>query len=207
MNEGYIYQIMVMAAYLWPEGLQVQKDPAAYIRTFIEKNYNQQTAVDGIAVLTTLRSQNKMLADNGRKDAIYAKLLNAGVCFASNSYEKSMGLLAFFIGLTYEIWGMRFDQTVKEKLYTIAGFLRLNKEEVDILINLTKQEELNPREAALKILGLPSNANRDDIKSAYRRLSLKYHPDRNLDKSGTEKEESERKFKEIVAAKQLLDSL
>ena len=72
---------------------------------------------------------------------------------------------------------------------------------------MVKPEETSPRIAALKVLGLSSNATKEDVKHAYRRLSLKYHPDRNLDKSENEKQEAERKFKEIVAAKQLLDSL
>jgi len=65
MNEGRIYHILLMAAYLWPEGQRVQKDPAGYVRQFIEKNYGEQAVTDGMAVLKTLRSQNKMLADRG----------------------------------------------------------------------------------------------------------------------------------------------
>ena len=51
------------------------------------------------------------------------------------------------------------------------------------------------------------DATEDEIKSAYRRLSLKYHPDRNVDKSISEQKEAERKFKEIVAAKRYLDNI
>ena len=61
--------------------------------------------------------------------------------------------------------------------------------------------------AALSVLGLPPNATKDDVKAAYRRLSLKYHPDRNVDKSEAERKEAEQKFKEIVAAKQILDNI
>ena len=38
-----------------------------------------------------------------------------------------------------------------------------------------------------EILGVEKNADQNDIKKAYRSLSLKYHPDRNKDESATEK--------------------
>ena len=148
MNEGYIYHILMMAAYLWPEGQRVEKDPATHVRQFLENNYGEQVAIDGMAVLTTLRSQNMMLTEIGREDAINAKLLNAGMNFSSNSYETSMGLLAFFMGLAYEIWGSSIDSAVKEKLYTIAALLGLETKEVDILLDMTRPEEVSPGIAA-----------------------------------------------------------
>lgn len=207
MNEGYIYHILTIVAYLWPEGQRVEKDPVAYVRLFLENNYGEQAAVDGMAVLNTLRSQNRMMIENGREDVINGKLLNAGMNFTENTYEISMGLLAFYLGLAYEIWGTSIESVVKEKLYTIAGLLGLETREVDILLEMTKPEEVSPRIAALRVLGLPPSATQDDIKAAYRKLSLKYHPDRNIDKSEEEKKIAEQKFKEIVAAKQVLDNI
>ena len=49
-----------------------------------------------------------------------------------------------------------------------------------------------------RILELQPNASEDDIKKAYKKLALKYHPDRNSD-SG-----AEAKFKEISDAYQIL---
>jgi molecular chaperone DnaJ len=42
------------------------------------------------------------------------------------------------------------------------------------------------------ILGVKRNANAADIKKAYRKLSLQYHPDKN-----TEDPDAKRKFQEI----------
>ncbi|ELX8379188.1 molecular chaperone DnaJ [Providencia vermicola] len=51
-----------------------------------------------------------------------------------------------------------------------------------------------------EVLGLEKNASDKDIKRAYKRLAMKYHPDRNQDK----KDEAEVKFKEIKEAYEVL---
>tara|TARA_B100000029_G_scaffold487988_1_gene544039 strand:- start:393 stop:1517 length:1125 start_codon:yes stop_codon:yes gene_type:complete len=50
-----------------------------------------------------------------------------------------------------------------------------------------------------EILGVQKNASEDEIKKSYRKLAMKYHPDRNKDNK-----ESERKFKEAAAAYEVL---
>lgn len=50
-----------------------------------------------------------------------------------------------------------------------------------------------------QILGVPKSASDDDIKKAYRKLAMKYHPDRNPDNK-----EAEEKFKEVQNAYAIL---
>ncbi len=52
-----------------------------------------------------------------------------------------------------------------------------------------------------EILGVAKTASEADIKSAYRKLALKWHPDKH---QGKDKEDAETKFKEINAAYQIL---
>ena len=52
-----------------------------------------------------------------------------------------------------------------------------------------------------EVLGVPKNASDEDIKKAYRKLAMKYHPDRNQGEAG---KASEEKFKEAAEAYEVL---
>ncbi|XP_070227624.1 dnaJ homolog subfamily B member 7 [Bos mutus] len=51
-----------------------------------------------------------------------------------------------------------------------------------------------------QVLGLERHASPEDIKKAYRKVALKWHPDKNPEN----KEEAERKFKEVAEAYEVL---
>jgi molecular chaperone DnaJ len=51
------------------------------------------------------------------------------------------------------------------------------------------------------VLGVPKNATDDDIKKAYRKLAMKFHPDRN---QGDDAKKAEEKFKEAKEAYEML---
>lgn len=50
------------------------------------------------------------------------------------------------------------------------------------------------------------NPSADDLKKAYRKLAIKYHPDRQQDKSEAEKKEAEERFKEAAEAYDVLST-
>ena len=204
MKESIIYNLLLVSAYLLhgSEG-QILEKSKQHIADFIGKNYGRETIVDSLKVLGTLIDQQTFLISSGREDAVYLKLREAASLLSDGTYENRMGLLAFFIGLSIETEHIDVD-----KLHNVALILGLEEDEVDIMLEMINpHSEESPREKALRILELSVGATDDDIKAAFRRLSLKYHPDRNLDKSVSEQKEAERKFKEIVAAKQFLDNI
>lgn len=55
-----------------------------------------------------------------------------------------------------------------------------------------------------EVLGVDKNASAADIKKAYRKIAIQYHPDRQGDKSEAEKKEAEEKFKEAAEAYSVL---
>lgn len=55
-----------------------------------------------------------------------------------------------------------------------------------------------------EVLGVSKSATQDELKKAFRKLSLSYHPDRQVGKSDAEKKEAEEKFKEVNEAYSVL---
>jgi len=55
-----------------------------------------------------------------------------------------------------------------------------------------------------EVLGVDKNASEDDIKKAFKKAAMKYHPDRFANASDAEKKEAEEKFKEVNEAYQVL---
>lgn len=55
-----------------------------------------------------------------------------------------------------------------------------------------------------EVLGVGKTASADEIKKAYKKMAIKYHPDRQSGKSDAEKKEAEDKFKEAAEAYSVL---
>ncbi|KAM0688350.1 hypothetical protein COBT_000395 [Conglomerata obtusa] len=57
-----------------------------------------------------------------------------------------------------------------------------------------------------EVLGLKKDATEDQIKSAYKKLALKFHPDRHANASDKEKEDLKQRFQELVEAYDVLST-
>ena len=55
-----------------------------------------------------------------------------------------------------------------------------------------------------EVLGVSKNATDEELKKAYRKVAMKYHPDRQTGKSDAEKKDAEEKFKEAAEAYSVL---
>ena len=54
------------------------------------------------------------------------------------------------------------------------------------------------------VMELPDNSSEDEVKRQYKKLAIKYHPDKNSNKSKEERDICEKKFKEISEAYEIL---
>ncbi|WCJ34576.1 hypothetical protein M5689_015876 [Euphorbia peplus] len=70
----------------------------------------------------------------------------------------------------------------------------------EVLMRAEKALKMSKRKDWYKILGVSKTASIAEIKKAYKKLALQWHPDKNVDN----REEAENKFREIAAAYEVL---
>ncbi|KAL2229404.1 dnaJ protein P58IPK homolog [Sesamum indicum] len=70
----------------------------------------------------------------------------------------------------------------------------------EALMKAERSLKLSQRKDWYKILGVSKTASMSEIKKAYKKLALQWHPDKNVDN----REEAEAKFREIAAAYEIL---
>lgn len=70
----------------------------------------------------------------------------------------------------------------------------------EVLMKAERSLKLSQRKDWYKILGISKTASVSEIKKAYKKLALQWHPDKNVDN----REEAEAKFREIAAAYEIL---
>ena len=118
--------------------------------------------------------------------------------------------------LSYQIYNINIKSTrntfqweVYSKFIShVNKEIKLGKHDYKILIN--KGVEFSRKKKKLKnhykILGVSKDATMKDIKKAYKNAALKYHPDKQINKTKEEEEEAEEKFKEIANSAEILTS-
>jgi DnaJ like chaperone protein len=81
-------------------------------------------------------------------------------------------------------------------IFRIAGYINVN----DVEFKRIKNEHIYEEPSAYDILGVTREMSFAEIRTAYRKMVLKYHPDRNKDVSEAEKKKLSQKFQQVQEA-------
>jgi len=112
----------------------------------------------------------------------------------ASNYESSLMLLR--VVYLVVIADQKIHRNEKTAIEQIARFLGINENDVEML----RAEFLKTDDKYYKILGLESGVSIAEVKKAYRKLALQYHPDRVAYLGKEYAEVAEEKFKAINEA-------
>lgn len=182
-DDFQVVLLILMAAVVKADG-KVVKPELSVVKRFLVQNYGEDGARDAWQILNQLLKQNINIADVATQ------------CASNLNYSTRLQLINMLFSIaagdgavnTAEIYVIR----------NIAYYMRIN--DVDLTsISAMFTKQTNP-DWAYQILELSPNCTDDEIKKAYRRMAMKYHPDK-VNSLGEEvRQNATEKFRKVKEA-------
>lgn len=192
-RNSFLFSLMVLSAHIIQADGKIMHSEMETVRRFLRANFGANAAEQGNDILLRLFDYRKR---NG--EVLWQQQISEACREMSVNMETEhrLQLIAFLCEIA------KADGNIDEKeitaLRNLAINLRLNANVVEQMLHLGGQS----LDDAYAVLGLSKDATDDEVRKAYRKMALQFHPDRVATLGKDVKEAAQKKFQEINNAKE-----
>ena len=182
-NDFQVVLLVLMSAVVKADG-RVVKEELSVVKRFLIQNYGEEGAREAWQILNQLLKQNIDVAEVATQ------------CGLNLNYSVRLQLLNMLFGVAAGD-GEVVDAEVAV-INTIARHMRISDADLASIAAMFIKRS-NP-DWAYQVLELSSDCSNEEIKKAYRRMAMKYHPDK-VNSLGEEvKQSATEKFRKVKEA-------
>lgn len=157
---GYVMSLLVLTAAVMKADGKVLKSELDYVKKFMVQNFGEASATEAVRMLRDLINQT--IPVNEVCNQIKQNM----------NYSARLQLLHFLFGIASADGEVNVNE--KEIIGVISREMGLTNKDFESI-----QAMFVPNtEADYKILEIETTATDEDVKKAYRRMAMKYHPDK-----------------------------
>jgi DnaJ like chaperone protein len=182
-HRGDFYiSLLVLAAAMMKADNKVLKSELNYVKQFLQSQFGVEHSNDMLKVL---------------KDLLEKEITLEPVCIQIRghmTHAQRLQLIHFLIGIA------KADGQIHELewklLKTVSNYLYINSKDLDSLTAMYQVDD----DRYYRILEIEKTATQDEIKSAYRKMAKKYHPDKLGDIGEEARKAGNEKFRQVQEA-------
>ena len=156
----YAMSLLVLIAAMMKVDGKVVRSELDYVKKFLVQNFGEQGAREALVMLKDLLKQDIPVTDVCEQITEHV------------NYSSRLQLLHFLNELAFA--DGRMNASEERMLELIANGLHITQADKESLRAMFK----NTLEDWYKILEIDANTSDDEVKKAYRRMAMKYHPDK-----------------------------
>jgi len=181
-RNSFMISLLVLSSAVVKADGRVLESELNVVRTFVRQNFGEAAVADAMRILEGLNGQQVNIYEVGGQISAYM------------NYSQRLQLFHYLAQIANADGD--FSKSEKDVLETIAAAIRLNASDAASVIAMFYKNT----DSAYAVLGISPSATDDEVKSAYRRMAMKNHPDKVATLGPDVQKAAEEKFRQIQEA-------
>lgn len=183
---GYVMSLLVLIAAVMKADGKIMRSELDYVKAFLKQNFGEESANEAIRMLRDLLNQTIPVGDVCRQIQ------------RNMHYSARLQLLHFLFGISQADKQVSDDEVKLIEFIAVEMGISMND------LNSIKAMFIQDSGFAYKILEIEPTATDEEIKKAYRRMAMKYHPDKLATMGEEFQQAAQEKFRKVNEAYQLI---
>jgi DnaJ like chaperone protein len=181
---GYVMSLLVLIAAVMKTDGKIMRSELDYVKAFLKQNFGEDSAIEAVKMLHDLLLQTIPVGDVCRQIQ------------RNMHYSARLQLLHFLFGIA------QADKQVSDGEIKLIEFISAEMGVSDNDLKSIKAMFIQDTGFAYKILDIENTATDEEIKKAYRRMAMKYHPDKLATMGEEFQQAAQEKFRKVNEAYQ-----
>ncbi len=182
LRGDYAASLLVLIAAVMKADGRVMKSELDYVKRYFVSRFGEDTATEAIVMLRDILKQEIPLRDVTNQ--LSQRL----------DYSYRLEMLHFLFGIASADGSVSDAENIV--INRISGYMSINDSDFQSI----RAMFVSQTDASYKILEIEPTSSDDDVKKAYRRMAMKYHPDKVSHLGGDFKKVAHEKFRKVQEA-------
>ncbi len=181
-RNSFLMSLLVLSTAVIKADGHFVKSELEYVKSFLRQNFGEEAAEQAKDIIKGLMEKDINIYEVGSQIRMYM------------NYSQRLQLFHYLVALAQS--DHRVTQDEIDVLGVIASSIGLSSADTESIMSMFK----NDLESAYRVLEIDSSATDDEVRKAYKRMALKYHPDKVSTLGEDVQKAAEEKFKNVQEA-------
>lgn len=180
-RNSFLISLLVLSTAVMKADGKTLKSELNFIKDFVRQNFGESAIQDSLTIIKKLLQSNIDVYQACSQIKQYMQI------------SQRLQLFHYLLGIAQADGQVSPEES--SMLFTIGGYLGLSEKDIRSIMGM-----FEPEKDPYKILEIDKSATEEEVRKAYRRLAVKFHPDKVENLGEDVKKAAEEKFKSVQSA-------
>ncbi|MBO7203173.1 MAG: TerB family tellurite resistance protein [Paludibacteraceae bacterium] len=183
-ENNFLLSFLVLIASVMKADQRILRSELAVVKTWLKNSFGEEKALAYLKILKDLLGKE------------YDELVMARQIMQNTSYSSRLMIVQLLLDIAHA--DGEFSPEESKMINAIAQTMQITTQDYQSLLSIFEKQ--TDKDWAYKVLEIEPSATNDEVKKAYRKMAMKYHPDKVNNLGNDIKQKATEKFRSINEA-------